>query len=113
MVSEASVTPIPAPMAGIGGKRVEQELSCTVTLSAQQYRRLWLDEAHANGQIAEVLAEALGWQPTSEQPLPDALALAGAVAERVVALEAQLVLTQLPTTRLQHRDWQSLTCSVN
>lgn len=64
-------------------------------LQALQYRRLWLDDAHTLGLIAEYLADALGWQPTSDQPLPDALELAQAAAERLLELEAQAVFGKI------------------
>jgi len=62
----------------------------TPPLLASQYRRLWLDEAHEVGSIAETLAEVLGWQPTPDQPLPDALALAEVAAQRIRLLEGLL-----------------------
>lgn len=60
-------------------------------LHAAQYRRLWLDEAHTLGLVAETLAEVLGWQPTADDPLPDALELAAVAAEKIVELEGLLV----------------------
>lgn len=64
-------------------------------LQACQYRRLWLDDAHALGMVAEILADALDWQPTTDQPLPDALTLAQIAAERIVELKAQCVLGKI------------------
>lgn len=52
------------------------------------YRRLWLEDAHALGLIAELLADALDWQPEQDQWLPDPLALAEAAAQRIRQLEA-------------------------
>lgn len=65
----------------------EMEAYC---LEPAHYRRLWLDEAHALGQVAETLADALGWQPTAQELLPDGLELARAAAERIAELELQL-----------------------
>ena len=58
--------------------------------TAACYRRLWLNDAHTLGQVAEILADALGWQPTDEQILPDALELAEVAASRIVELERVL-----------------------
>lgn len=60
-------------------------------LTAQQYRRCWLDTSAELGQVAETLALALGWQPSADQPLPDALGLAQAASERITAIEVAAV----------------------
>lgn len=81
-------------------------------LQARQYRSLWLDDAHALGLIAETLADALGWQPTDEQPLPDALELAQAAAERIVELQAQCVLGKITRQPIMS-DSKHLALSLN
>lgn len=67
------------------------------TLLAGDYRRLWLNDAHALGQIAETLADALGCGgplgASEDEPLPDPLALAGVAADRIAMLEAMLTVT--------------------
>lgn len=77
------------------------------TLLAEDYRRLWLEDAHTIGMIAETLAEALGWQPSDDELLPNALMLAGAAADRLAMLEAQIVM------RHGRVDHSLLTISVN
>lgn len=52
-----------------------------------QYRRLWLDAEHELGMVAELLADATGWQPSDTQPMPDALELAERAAMRLAQLE--------------------------
>lgn len=59
----------------------------TPPLLASQYRYLWLESANELGLIAETLALVLGWQPTPDAPLPDALELAGMAATRIHELE--------------------------
>jgi hypothetical protein len=63
-------------------------------LPAATYRELWLDSEHALGIIAEQLADVLGWQPTTTEPLPDALALADEAAQRIATLERLLNTTR-------------------
>lgn len=67
----------------------EDELETLLAGVQLDYRQLWLDDAHMLGQVAETLAEVLAWQPTSTQPLPNALALAEAARERIATLERQ------------------------
>lgn len=57
-------------------------------LLAAQYRRLWLDDAHKLGLVAEILADVLGWQPTPDEIVPDALALAEEAAARLTGTKA-------------------------
>lgn len=59
-------------------------------LLASQYRRLWLDEAHQLGMVAETLAEVLGWQPSGDEIVPNALELATVAAQRIRMLEGLL-----------------------
>lgn len=66
------------------------------TLLVDDYRRLWLATAAELGLVAECLAEALDWKPTDGDPLPDALMLAGAAADRIALLTAQVILMRLP-----------------
>lgn len=70
----------------------EEELE--TLLSARQYRRLWLDTEAYLGLVAECLADALAWQPTEAEPLPDALALAEQAATRIHALEQRVIAHQ-------------------
>lgn len=63
-------------------------------LEAHQYRRLWLDTAHELGMVAELLADATGWQPSDTQPMPDALELAERAAMRLQQLEQQIDVYQ-------------------
>ena len=60
------------------------------------YRRLWLNSEHELGQIAETLAEAIGWQPTDDQILPDALELAQVAAARLASLERAVAVYSPP-----------------
>lgn len=69
-------------------------------LMARQYRELWLESEDQLGLIAETLAEALGWQPSPDQPLPDPLELAQAAAERIIALEAIEVFGKITRRQL-------------
>lgn len=71
-------------------------------LLAGQYRRLLLDSENELGLVAEMLAEVLGWQRTPEQPLPDALELAEAAAERMVELEVMVGADLIASTRRPH-----------
>lgn len=71
---------------------VEELAPLGETLLAEDYRRLWLADAHELGLIAETLADVLGWQPTTDELLPDALALAGEAVDRIATLEAMLVV---------------------
>lgn len=79
-------------------------------LMARQYRQLWLEDANTLGLIGECLAEALGWQPSDDQPLPDPLELAQAAAERIVQLEAQQVFVTIMGA--QHRNIRHLTITT-
>lgn len=64
-------------------------------LMARQYRQLWLDSADELGLVAEILAEVLGWQPSPDAPLPDAVELAQAAAEHIMSLQAQAVFDKI------------------
>lgn len=55
--------------------------------TAACYRRLWLDTEADLGLVAETLAEVLGWQPSHDQIVPNALELAEVAARRVAELE--------------------------
>lgn len=81
------------------------------TLLADDYRRLWLATAAELGLVAECLAEALDWKPSSDTDLPDALMLAGAAADRIALLTAQLMLTRVIAP--QSMDALHLTIYVN
>ncbi len=59
-------------------KQEDIESECLFT--AAQYREWWLESEHALGQVAETLADVLGWQRSEDQPLPDALELAQVAA---------------------------------
>jgi hypothetical protein len=61
----------------------QDELEAHIGAVRLPYRSLWLEESAALGLVAETLADALGWQPSPDAPLPDALALAEAAAERI------------------------------
>lgn len=81
-------------------------------LMARQYRELWLDSADELGLVAEILSEVLGWQPSPDQPLPDALELAQAAAERIIALEAievfgKITRRQLDSSKEHLTIWQN------
>lgn len=76
------------------------ETECLLT--AAQYRRLWLDDAHTLGLVAAALAEATGWTPTDEQPLPDALQLAALASQRLAQLE-QMVRLRSPQDLAHYR----------
>lgn len=92
----------------------ELETHCDVApLQARQYRRLWLESENELGLIAETLAEALGWQPSPDVPLPDPLELAEAAAERLLELEAQLVFATLTRRVGQDSKSQQLAFSHN
>lgn len=79
---------------------LEAHLEVAPPLMARQYRQLWLDSEHELGQVAETLAAALGWQPTEADPLPNALELAEAAAERILQLQAQAVFATLTHRQL-------------
>ena len=69
-----------------------EELEMHLARVQLDYRRLWLEDAHELGQIAETLAHALGWQPTEVEPLPNPLELAEVAAQRIISLERQAAL---------------------
>lgn len=72
-------------------EELEAHREAVPPLTAQQYRGLWLADAHTLGLIACTLASALGWQATEADPLPDALMLAQVAAERIRAMQAQAI----------------------
>lgn len=72
----------------------QKEMDSECLLTAAQYRRLWLDSACELGLVAETLADALGWQPTGDQILPDVLELAQRAVARISTLEQSLALYQ-------------------
>jgi hypothetical protein len=89
---------------------IEQEdVKIAPPLSAAQYRRAWLNDAHTLGQIAETLAEVLGWQPTAEQMLPDPLELAQEAATRIGRQETRVA----PSKCLRRRRARAEMISVN
>lgn len=81
-------------------------------LLARQYRQLWLEDANRLGMAAEILADALGWQANADQPLPDALELAQAAAERIMQLEAQAVFSKITRQPTEGKS-QHLAFSLN
>lgn len=81
----------------------ELETHCkTAPLRAHQYRQLWLASENELGLIAETLAQAMGWQPSPDVPIPDPLELAQAAAERLLELEAQMVFAALTRREDRH-----------
>ncbi len=74
----------------------------TPPLLASQYRRLWLNSADELGLIAEMLAEVLGWQPTPDAPLPDALALADQAEARIREFAPPLTTARHRSRRQPH-----------
>lgn len=63
-------------------------------LETLRYRALWLEDAHTLGQIGCILADATGWQPTDDDPLPDALELALVATRRLAELEQAVSVYQ-------------------
>lgn len=68
--------------------------TCNEDTETLRYRALWLDTAAELGLVAEALAEATGWQPSDDQPLPDALQLALVAARRLAELERAVAVYQ-------------------
>lgn len=91
---------------------VMDELETHLSRVGLDYRQLWHDEANRMGLVAETLADALGWKPTDEQLLPDALELAATAAWRIRALEMTvLILSHKPETRQHYL--QSVSSALN
>lgn len=72
----------------------DNELEAHIRAVQLDHRRLWLDSADQLGLVAETLADALGWQPSHNQPMPDALRLAEQAAARLREIERQAASVQ-------------------